>query len=276
MVLTESEILSFAENGYLHLKDIIPENLVNEALEVIDKAYEEGNHGHNESNPTDKVPEFRDDISRHVKVVSFMKHKKLWKAIEQLIGKGMAVRPDLAQVALREPSQYWKDCGWDVTTPLDEIPWHIDGGEGPYSFVGSPFTMLVGVCLSEGQENAEENHGQFLVWPGSHLILHPLVHDRAKKGLITDPYSVFNDIERPDIGKSLRVPMKPGDVVLAHQRLGHVGGPNLGENIRKNLYFRVSHSKHDKFLKSGELLTGWVWTEYHGVRDVIEEHGPPY
>lgn len=275
MPLSEEDILTFAKTGYIHLKGAIPEKQINQALKVIDKAYEDGNHGYNTANPKDKVPSFKDDVSKHPKIVQLLTESKAWNAVSQLIGNGSAVKPVLAQVALREPSEHWKSQGWDVTTSIDSIPWHIDGGAGLYAYVGSPFTMLVGVCLSEGQDNDSENHGQFLVWPGSHLTLHPLVADRVKKGLITDPYSVFNDIERPDIGKPIRVPMKPGDVVLAHQRLGHTGGPNLGSTVRKNLYFRVSHKKHEKFLKSGELLNGWVWAQYNGVRNVLEKHGPP-
>jgi len=273
MPLTDEEILSFAKNGYLILKDVVPAKQMEDALAVIDKAYEEGNHGVNDKNPKDKVPEFRNDVAKNHKVVETVKGTKLWSAVEQLIGKGSAQMPKLAQVALREPSEYWKGKGWDLHTSVEKWPWHIDGGQGTYAFVGSPFTMLVGICMSEGQDSSDENHGQFLAWPGSHAKLHPLIPNRIKKGLITDPSSVFNDIERPDLGGPIRVPLKPGDAVIVHQRTGHSGGPNLGPHIRKNLYFRVSNSKHDTYLKSGELLNGWVWAEYAGVRTILEKHG---
>lgn len=276
MTLTDDEILSFAKNGYLHLKGVVSAKKIEDALAVIDKAYEEGNHGWNDKNPKDKVPEFGNDVSKDEKVLETVKGSKLWGAVEKLIGKGSAEMPKLAQVALREPSDYWKGEGWDLKTSVDAWPWHIDGGMGQYAMVGSPFTMLIGVCLSEGQQVPEENHGQFLAWPGSHRTLHPLIPGRVAKGLITDPFSVFNDVERPDIGAPIRVPLKPGDAVLVHQRLGHSGGPNLGPNIRKNFYFRVSHTKHDTYLKSGELLNGWVWAEYAGVRKTLEKHGDDF
>jgi len=247
---------------------------VNAALSVIDTAYATGNHSYSNKNPTDVVPSFGDDVSKNPAVFAPLKDTKLFSMIEQLIGKDACWQPQRAQVALREPSKYWKDCGWDTTTPLNRDGWHIDGGAGKYAHVGSAFTLLVGICLSTGQE-CEGNHGQFLVWPGSHHVLHPGVKERVEKGLIKDPHSIFTKEQRPDIGAPVRVLMKPGDAVLSHQRTGHSGGPNLGPHIRKNLYLRVMNKKHDKYLESGELLNGSVWTEYAGVRATLQKYGRP-
>jgi len=272
--LTDEDILSFEKNGYIHLKGVISKSQVAAALNVVDTAYESGNHGYSKANPTDVVPKFYDDVSKHPAVIAPLKDTPLFSMIEQLVGKKACWQPQRAQVALREPSEYWKNCGWDTTTPLDSNGWHIDGGSGEYAYVGSPFTLLVGICLSPGQD-ADNNQGQFLAWPGSHHVLHPGVKERVEKGLIKDPHSIFAGTkdERPDIGAPIRVLMKPGDAVLAHQRLGHSGGPNLGKNIRKNLYLRVMHKNHDKYLSSGELLNGSVWTEYAGVRETLEKYG---
>ena len=274
MILSDEEVRTFARDGYLVLRRIVPQSRIEDVTSLIDNAYSNGDHGYSRNNPKDVVPQFKDDVSKHSSIVNIMTDTELSRVIEQLIGRGCAEYPKRVQVALREPSEYWKSQGWDIHSSIDAIPWHIDGGEGPYASNGSPFTMLVGVCLSEGQQATEENHGQFLAWPRSHTILHPLVADRVRKGLITDPYSVFNDIERPNIGEPIRVALSPGDAVIAHQRLGHTGGPNLGPHVRKNLYFRVKHVRHDTYLKSGELIDGWVWAEYQGVREVLERLGP--
>lgn len=43
-----------------------------------------------------------------------------------------------------------------------------------------------------------------------------------------------------DVGRPLRVLLRKGDGVIAHQRLAHSGGYNLSDKVRMNIYFRVS------------------------------------
>lgn len=274
--LTDEDILFFAHNGYIHLRGVVPVKQVQDALAVIDKAYAEKNHDWNTGNPNDVVPNFRPDVAKHPAVIAALKNTTLWHMVEQLVGANSAWQPQQGQVALRETSKHLQSMGWSENTPLNPDGWHIDGGSGKYAFVGSPFTMLVGICLSHGQD-IDLNHGQLLVWPGSHHVLHPGVAERVRENRIKDPHSIFAGTreERPDIGNPMRVLMAPGDAVFAHQRLGHTGGPNLGPYIRKNIYLRVQNKRHDHYLSSGELLNGSVWTEYAGVREVLQRHRLP-
>ena len=275
--LTEEDIISFARDGYLHLRGVVPPEQVSAALAVIDTAYKQGNHGYSDKNPTDIVPTFGDDVSRHPAIIAPLKDTALFNCVEQLIGRNEAWQPQRAQVALREPSKYWRGLGWTENTKLNADGWHIDGGAGKYASVGSPFTLLVGVCLSPGQD-VDKNNGQFLAWPGSHHKLHAGVAEKVRNNEIKDPHSIFAGTreQRPNIGEPIRVLMRPGDAVLAHQRLGHTGGPNLGAHVRKNLYLRVHNKKHDKYLETGELLNGSVFCEYRGVRDTLQKRGIPY
>lgn len=272
--LSDEDILFFEKNGFILLKGVVPVEQVSNALRVIDKAYQEGNHDWNKANPTDVVPKFGDDVATHADIIAPLHDTVLYDMVEQLVGKNEGWQPQRAQVALREPSEYFKKLDWDVNTTPNADGWHIDGGHGKYAHVGSPFTMLVGVCLSHGQD-VEGNHGQFLVWPGSHHVLHPGVAERVRNGSIKDPHSIFAGPrdQRPQIGSPMRVLMEPGDAVLAHQRTGHTGGPNLGPYVRKNIYLRVQNRKHDHYLQSGELLNGSVWTEYAGVRETLAKYG---
>lgn len=272
--LTEKDVLQFEKDGYIILRGAVPQDQVEAALRVIDEAFASGNHGISDVNPTDVVPKFDDNVSKHPDVVGVLRDTPLYDMCEQLIGRNQAWQPQRAQVALREPSKYWKGLGWDLNTTPDPDGWHIDGGSGTYAYVGSPFTMLVGVCLSPGQD-VDNNQGQFLAWPGSHYPLHDGVAERVREGRIKDPHAIFAGTreERPDIGAPIRCLLRPGDAVLAHQRLGHCGGPNLGNNVRKNLYLRVMNRQHDSYLSSGELLNGSVWTEYAGVREVLRKNG---
>lgn len=274
--LSDQQILSFAENGYLHLCGVVPPHEVAAALAVIDTAYATGDHDLNDANPNDVVPSFRDNVAKHKAIIAPLAGTPLYAMVEQLMGPGKSWQPQQAQVALREPSEHLKKKGLGLHDKPDKNKWHIDGGSGKYAFTASSFSMLVGVCLSHGQEE-DANNGQLLVWPGSHHVLHAGVRERVEKGLIKDPHAIFAGPpeSRPQIGDPIRVLMRPGDAVLAHQRLGHQGGPNVGSHVRKNIYLRVMNQKHDKFLSSGELLNGSVFAEFHGVQDCLRRHGRP-
>lgn len=276
LALTDEQILFFAEYGYLHLRGVVPPHEVSSAVSVIDSALASGDHDVNDANPTDVVPSFRPNVAKHKAIIAPLADTPLFGMVEQLIGPGKAWQPQEGQVALRAPSDYLRQRGVGLHDAPDRNKWHIDGGAGKYAFTASSFALLVGVCLSHGQEE-DANNGQLLVWPGSHRVLHEGVRERVEKGLIKDPHSIFADgpLGRPQIGDPVRVLMRPGDAVLAHQRLGHHGGPNVGKHVRKNIYLRVMNQKHDKFLSSGELLNGSVFTEFHGVQDCLRRHGRP-
>merc|ERR1712039_753955 len=90
----------------------------------------------------------------------------------------------------------------------------------------SPFSLLVGFTLSDA---TTPNRGNFCVWPGSHRSLMRPIKKYAKK---CAPLQVGEEAaewaveDMPDLGDGLQVLSKPGDVVFAHQKLAHRGGPN--------------------------------------------------
>lgn len=104
---------------------------------------------------------------------------------------------------------------------------------------------------------------------GSHHKLHPVVRERASKNLIKGPIFGGSQKEKPDIGDPIRVLLRPGDAVLAHQRLGHSGGINLHKRMRKNLYFRILHKEHDKNWEA--TLNGHLFTQYEGLHHLIDD-----
>lgn len=105
---------------------------------------------------------------------------------------------------------------------------------------------------------------------GSHVKLHPVVWKRVQQGLGEETQMFGGPKNKPDIGLPRRLLMRPGDAVIAHQRLGHSGGINLHEEIRKNLYFRVAHKRHAELVPT--LLTGSVYTECEGLHHLLDEY----
>lgn len=274
MQLSPEQLEFFAENGYIHLRNIVPQHMVQKALSIIDAAYEAKDYDVSDANPWDIVPSFRDNIKTHPEILTIFNSTCLFDMCQQLLGHGKAFGVGRAQVALREPNQVMRQRGMGLHDIADAKSWHIDGGTGKHAHLASPFTLLVGVALSDGQD-VDENRGQLLVWPKSHRVIHPVVAERVRKGLVKDGLSIFGGDRKnkPDVGLPMRVLMKSGDVVLAHQRLAHSGGPNLSTLIRKNLYFRVFHKHHQQNLASGAILNGSVFTEYEGIREISRKYG---
>ena len=113
-------------------------------------------------------------------------------------------------------------------TELRNDSWHTDGERKSRRH---PFTLLVGVCLSDCVSSL--NRGTLCVWPRQHL--NPRL------------------AERLDIGKPVQVPMRCGDVVLCHSELPHCGAPNRSCDIRYMIYFRVRHRFMKRLLEESPL-----------------------
>lgn len=126
--------------------------------------------------------------------------------------------------------------------------YHIDGmGQNKLC----PFSLLCGVALSD---QTVPNMGNLHVFPGSHL------HSGLQKYYvekINDDDQGEADVSKPDLGESVQVLLRPGDIVLAHQLLAHRVGVNTSEHIRYQLYYRVQHKDHED-LKGYIVDDPWI------------------
>jgi len=163
--LTEEQKRSFIKDGFLVLRDIIPLDLVQIALDHCDTAYAEGEYVVKDPNGADPIPTFNDNVQKTPAIANLMTESRLFEACEDLIGTGKAKFGKRAQIAFRLTDQRMLRKKMGLTEPMPKHRWHIDGGNGKYKDTASAFTLLVGVCLSPGQD-VDENRGQFNVWPG--------------------------------------------------------------------------------------------------------------
>ena len=123
--------------------------------------------------------------------------------------------------------------------------WHVDGfGEGKHS----PFTLLVGVCLSDC---VNPGSGNFAVHPGAHWTLQEAVRAQVANGGEAFSSEGINE-QKPDLGPPVQLMMQAGDCVVAHQKLPHLGMPNCSSEIRYQVYFRLRHIAHD------DMIHAWL------------------
>jgi len=135
--------------------------------------------------------------------------------------------PRKAQVAVRFP-----DGTGRPPRPVGGRRWHVDGfRKGEHS----AFDLLVGVCLSDV---ADLDAGNLAVHPGAHATLAGAVRRAARAGKVRDLH-----YDKEDLGEPTQLRLRVGDVVLAHQKLPHLGVPNHSAAPRLMVYFRLMNKR---------------------------------
>ena len=134
----------FVQNGFFIVKNVIPKSLIHDALKAIN-----GTLGHAIQNGNDMNDMKSNTQCSHPDIVKLLYKSKAFTFVQDLVGYGMAGKPDSAQVALRFPSpmQY---------NSQSQPEWHIDGPGEVF-----PFSLLVGISLNQ----QESNGGCFFVYP---------------------------------------------------------------------------------------------------------------
>lgn len=247
-VLSPDDVVHFKEKGYVILRDAIPPELVRDALRVINHQLGKPDCWEADPNPLNAA-QLTLKLTRDVGTDIFNKSPKFFSAVSVLLGTGN-VWPwrHGQQVALRFPQSPEK--GHEIADVLPGTRYHIDGmGQNQLC----PFSLLCGVALSD---QMRPHMGNLHVFPGSHL--HHELHQYYVEKINDDGQNEM-DPNKPDLGESVQVLLAPGDVVIAHQLLAHRVGRNFSQHIRYQLYYRVSHKKHQKLRQS---IIQDPWTEF--------------
>lgn len=122
--------------------------------------------------------------------------------------------------------------------------WHIDNyTERDFerkSGIPRDFTALVGVYIAD---NLEDNSGNFTVLPGSHHRIQAWSRNHGgyeyyERNGLTAMKQKFQENELQT--KPFQVKAPKGSIIITHRMLLHTMGPNMSENIRKVVWFRVS------------------------------------
>lgn len=163
--------------------------------------------------------------------------------------------------------------------------WHIDGWPSPLNEKRDGienFTVLVGVMLADVLEPL---HGNLSVFPGSHAILEQCIREAGgPQNLFADPSAFQNPDAMRDpqnasiqklqaiadkrMPKPTQVCAKAGDVIIAHYQTAHSIAPNISDDIRYCVYFRVTHSRRKEKSYAPDCLTN-IWVEFEGLRSVL-------
>ncbi|MBA2608594.1 MAG: phytanoyl-CoA dioxygenase family protein [Actinobacteria bacterium] len=244
-MLTDDQLFAFARDGYLVVKGVVPEVLLEDAdAEIAEmvaaKPPPVGTVGHHFYFPP---PTQLPMCDRALRVSG-----ALDVANELVAPHHLDHALDHIQVALNIPPYGHRPGG----------P-HIDCHTADQPEPGS-FTMLAAIYLGD---ETQIDSGNLWVWPGSHLDHQRLFHERGLNALL--PTSGHSTMLDPPLAVGAPTPVyaERGDLLLAHFLLGHNIGGNETDRIRRIVYYRLACENHRDRWKDTFLD---VWTEYAPVR----------
>jgi hypothetical protein len=241
--LTDDDVQQFAVDGFLIVRDVVPEALLAAADAEIDGLIEmvtphEGDLGPGQNAwfpPRSRLPRSEDVLRRS---------PALDIAQELVSPNTLGHAFDHIQVATTVP-------------PWSHIPGgpHIDG-HGPGQDPPASFTMLAGVLLTDQQDPGS---GNLWVWPGSHLHHERLFRERGTR--VLQQTGGHSTLLEPPAALNRPVPItgRRGDLLLAHFLLGHNKGGNTASHERRTIYYRLAVPGHTARWEQTFLD---AWTEY--------------
>lgn len=244
-VLTREQREEFAERGYIVIPDVVPPELIAAANAAVDeqvraKPPAEGHVG--------VVYRFQ-QLEDSPVLAALLRDTAAFSLAEELTGDGALEFPDSVQTALTYPP--FKDAR--------EKP-HIDGGKGrkpddpPWTF-----TMLAGFFLTD---QSSDDTGNLFVWPGTHRAHAQLFRERGPEAFTTYP-----NVKLPE--RDL-VRGRPGDMLLKHYLLGHNGGNNTGDSVRRTVYFRLRRRGHEA---TWSAALQDAWHDFPPLRGLVPSSG---
>ena len=194
VVLTVEQQQQFIDEGYVHLKQVVPDELVYEALAAINVALCEPRWEKDDDEKPGilNLQRYHIGLGTSDAIMNLLYKSPVWILAQRLLGKGNIMNVDRGQIALRPPNLDLMNKKKEGSLPPIKS-WHIDG-EG--------ISLLVGITLSDA---LEPYSGNLCVYPGSHRKTLPWVKEQEHEEIM---------IQRPDLADGIPILAKAGDVVL--------------------------------------------------------------
>ncbi len=247
MALVDNWIASFLRDGFAHFPHLIDEQTISTARRQIDRDLAENYDASRKVEYDNRS--FCPDLLGAAEIMALFAYPSVQQRIRALV-KPEAMGVDQAQIAIRQAHNTDKN-----STPVP----HIDGIPTPHNGVEgdelSPFTMLVGVFLSEVKT---EFAGNFTVWSGSHLLLENYFNDKGQQAR-------REGMPQISLGEPKQLLCSPGDVVFCHYQLAHAAAVNTSDDDRYAVFFRMWHHELDRNRNAAYRESGWlhltsIWT----------------
>jgi len=240
------------ENGYVRLSNLIPQVDVEKALKLVNIAMlEEGiktsrafNHKREKYVGLAANQSYSGKFRSAFEIAGLVNFTKVTGVLADLIGFDTKSTNQGCQIALLFPDDIPQPI------PVEDLGFHIDGepnhNDDP-TFNGVPqlsiYNALVGIYLKDIKA---ENHGNFVVYPGSHNAHAEHIRKYGAGSFINELGRLKMPLSKPELQKPVQICVNAGDVVIANYLTAHAIACHIGPEVRYALYFRISLTDLEK------------------------------
>lgn len=217
MSLTEEQIASYRQDGYLIVRGVMPLDEVHALQEVTDRFIErsrtmtqsdgviELDAGHTADHP--RIRRLKSPHLQHERYAAALADPRLLDIVEALIGRDIR----------------WHHTKLNAKAPGGgrQVEWHTDWGYYPHT---NSDLLEIGIAL----DPITEDNGCLRVLAGSHL---GPVYDHYEHGKFVGAVAPGSF----DMAATVPIELELGDISLHHVRLLHGSGPNLSDRPRRLL-----------------------------------------
>ena len=258
-MLTQGQILEFADRGYLRIQGAVPDVMIEASRRKVYHSI--GNVGiGGEDLENNRSGYFCAELMADETITDMYNKTPVMQIAEDLMGEGKVERVARAKTYPRFPLP----LGQEPARPRG----HIDGigsgsngqAKGKYS---RGFTAFAVIYL---QDVDEPDSGNFTVWPRTHTFFENWFRQRGGHEILTE------GMPRPELPEPpLMVCAKAGDLVIAHHAMVHGACLNASSNVRLATIDRLRHVDGDE---NGPDAYLYIWKEWDGVREALKEAEP--
>eukprot|EP00177_Eucheuma_denticulatum_P001174 GFKZ01002124.1.p1 GENE.GFKZ01002124.1~~GFKZ01002124.1.p1 ORF type:complete len:807 (+),score=134.79 GFKZ01002124.1:63-2483(+) len=274
--LSDEQKLAFVKNGYTILRAVVPEHLLSTANQFIDQVEADGNFkGDTRKILGEDIPTYRfqRETAEAPQITDLLFKAGLFETAEDLLGSDFAVvTGNMGHLDLVPTCEVFVKRGMKMNRPHPKKRWKVYAGMGKHAKKGAGYNVMINIALT-GDQNSDEQRGQIVVWPGSHLKTQTAIAETVRSMSDGDDALkiLHHEKDRADCGDPLRLQLEPGDVLVAHQKLAIGAAPNLSEKSRRSVFFRIAHSHTDSIVDE-QIHSPLPWVGFAGLADFVEEH----
>lgn len=253
--LTTEQRRAFARDGYVVVPSVVSRTQVNAALQAINHWLDAGYDSRQRQ--TYHMCTFAPELVASPLIMGLLLDSPALDLSATLVGRELD-RPAEAQIALRFPVA----PGTQPTYPAPHIDGVPTGHNGFSSGRLHGFTVLACVLLSD---LPEPGHGNFTVWPSSHVAMARWLSDRGHPVRVDDGEEFHRESAAVAYraAEPVAVTGRAGDLILAHYLLMHRVGSHQGPGIRYAVFFRLCAYGRDQL--GDEVFTD-PWAEWDAMR----------
>lgn len=260
-MFTEEQRREFKELGFLTLRDAIDESVVEEARTALQNAVPSDREEY--ESLSDDPDAIKKQINQIQSAEPFNRiNEALYEYADALVGGDELAPPgDGTQIALRYPEPEGPHD--PASKQPRDLHGHLDGYRAGYELGDKiEYATVFGIVYLD---RVRPMGGGFTVWPGSHWNVaeyfetHSLESGRGGIPGFTDEGEWDYDTKRHEQFDPFEITGDAGTVILAHYKLEHTGGVNLGDSIRMSALrrFRRADAQEDKRDAASNIWKYW-------------------